>query len=463
MAHEAFQTTFTTLVVKGHTIKHQPSVGAWLIKTARNKAISIKRGLATRQKIEQSLGAELADTVQEKSVTDLNQQAEVFAALTELPERYRAALNLCVVHGATHAEAAKELRWPEGTVNTRVRKGLELLKKKLERKGWGAAGATLPAILATNVEAVPLWLAGSTMTAVMNTEINRSTLVTSGGIAWGYVQAHWRWVMVTLVIGLGVGGAALAWSMRPDAILETVAANVPNIVTRQALLRQQNLQILDEQVIPKLCAALKKIPVWNQVRLVKVSSDEMYLKVLLELTASSGNPPKPWLTSRSIWSYNVVTQRIHVNFDPKADGHWEPVREDYVRFDTPFSKMPIKFRLSALREGYEAFEALLEEPRELIPYALIEEVASDPTLQRIVPYLGTWYAYGIPERKCFLFIDDKKRPVFIHEDGRYVHLGYIENDSWNREEEREPINMEDNGRRITRPNSPDWWGRGATP
>ena len=43
--------------------------------------------------------------------------------LNRLPEKYRAPLILCYFRGRTHDQAAAELRWPVGTVRSRLARG----------------------------------------------------------------------------------------------------------------------------------------------------------------------------------------------------------------------------------------------------------------------------------------------------------------------------------------------------
>lgn len=64
-------------------------------------------------------------------------QAETFGperlleSIRSLPEDYRSLLTLIDVHGATYAEAARNLRCPIGTVMSRLSRGRHLLRNRL--------------------------------------------------------------------------------------------------------------------------------------------------------------------------------------------------------------------------------------------------------------------------------------------------------------------------------------------
>ena len=59
--------------------------------------------------------------------------------LSRLPEKYRAPIVLCYLKEQTHDQAAAELRWPVGTVRSRLARGRELLKERLTRRGCSPA------------------------------------------------------------------------------------------------------------------------------------------------------------------------------------------------------------------------------------------------------------------------------------------------------------------------------------
>ena len=60
-----------------------------------------------------------------------------------MPERYRAVLVLCYLEGLTQHQAAQQLGWPLGTVQSRLARGRERLRARLVRRGLAPAAAVL--------------------------------------------------------------------------------------------------------------------------------------------------------------------------------------------------------------------------------------------------------------------------------------------------------------------------------
>ncbi len=69
--------------------------------------------------------------------------------LARLPELLRVPLVLCYLEGLTHEEAAERLRWPVGTVRSRLARGRDKLRSRLTRRGLTADDASLTAAIAT--------------------------------------------------------------------------------------------------------------------------------------------------------------------------------------------------------------------------------------------------------------------------------------------------------------------------
>ena len=55
--------------------------------------------------------------------------------IARLPEKYRLPILLCGLNGLTNAEAAHQLGWPKGTVDTRLSRARQRLGDRLERRG----------------------------------------------------------------------------------------------------------------------------------------------------------------------------------------------------------------------------------------------------------------------------------------------------------------------------------------
>ena len=63
--------------------------------------------------------------------------------IDRLPDRYRRPVVLCYLEGQTHEEAARQLKWPIGTVKGRLSRARELLRSRLLRRGLTPSVAAL--------------------------------------------------------------------------------------------------------------------------------------------------------------------------------------------------------------------------------------------------------------------------------------------------------------------------------
>ncbi|MEX1172075.1 MAG: sigma-70 family RNA polymerase sigma factor [Chloroflexota bacterium] len=107
------------------------SVGPWLFSLARHKAIDLVRREANHRRraaAETELEVKAApDDVDREAWHNLRRD-RVRAAIAQLPETQRTALELAFFGGLTHVEVAERLGIPLGTAKTRIRSALLRLR-----------------------------------------------------------------------------------------------------------------------------------------------------------------------------------------------------------------------------------------------------------------------------------------------------------------------------------------------
>lgn len=137
-AQDASQATFLVLARKAGILDRTNPIGGWLYKVAYHLALR-SRAVAARQRLgEQEGGGERTDLGVASDAADLDQR-ELHQVIREeleaLPEKYRAPLALCYLDGRSHADAAREIGVPRGSMAKRVGEGLERLRERLLHRG----------------------------------------------------------------------------------------------------------------------------------------------------------------------------------------------------------------------------------------------------------------------------------------------------------------------------------------
>lgn len=170
-AHEAedvAQAAFLVLLRKGRNLPPQTVLAAWLHRTASLAARNAERTRYRRMRHERVAGRMTPGAAEPASAwEDLAPRLD--DALALLPRPCRDAIVLRYLRGMPRAEVATELGCPEGTVQTRLHRGLERLRGLLARRGVAVSAAALATLLSERaVEAAPADLPGSITAACLN-------------------------------------------------------------------------------------------------------------------------------------------------------------------------------------------------------------------------------------------------------------------------------------------------------
>jgi RNA polymerase sigma factor (sigma-70 family) len=166
-AEDAFQATFLVLVRKAGAIRDRDSVAPWLHGVALRVASHARAAAIRRRDRERRAAAMATPPAGDAPRHDL--AAVLHEEVDRLPGRYRAAVVLCYLEGRTCEEAARQLRWPVGTVKSRLARARDRLRSRLARRGLAPTAGVLAGTLAAEAapEAVPPALELLTISAAM--------------------------------------------------------------------------------------------------------------------------------------------------------------------------------------------------------------------------------------------------------------------------------------------------------
>jgi RNA polymerase sigma factor (sigma-70 family) len=221
-AEDAFQATFLVLARKAASVRPRDMVGAWLYGVACRTALKARAMSAKRRERERRAGqtprAETADAGASEEVL-----AQLDAALSRLPNKYRVPVVLCELEGRSRKEVADRLQIPEGTLSSRLAYAKKLLARRLARYGpalsvgalaGGAASASVPRpLLSATARAAMQIVAGESVGAGV---VSAEVLALTEGIMKAMLLSKIKGLAAVAVVLLaGIGALSLAY--RPAA------------------------------------------------------------------------------------------------------------------------------------------------------------------------------------------------------------------------------------------------------
>jgi RNA polymerase sigma factor (sigma-70 family) len=187
-AEDAFQATFLALARKAGSVRDGCAAG-WLHRVALHAALKLRA--------KKRYTAELPD-VPAPAGPDPALAAVVHEEVERLGDRYRLPVLLCDLEGHTHAEAAKVLGWPVGTVSGRLSRGRDRLRQRLERRGVALGLAAITGTASGNLvrSAVSAVGGGASPAVVSLTE----------GVLFAMRTAKLKLVAAVSVVAVGLVG-----------------------------------------------------------------------------------------------------------------------------------------------------------------------------------------------------------------------------------------------------------------
>ena len=113
-------------------------MASWLYGVVRRAALRARREAARRRELERRRRARVG-VAEPVSQPPAEPWPELYEELDRLPEPFRAAVVLCDLEGHSYEQAAGILHCPVGTLQSRLGRGRERLRRRLERLGFAPA------------------------------------------------------------------------------------------------------------------------------------------------------------------------------------------------------------------------------------------------------------------------------------------------------------------------------------
>lgn len=162
-AEDVAQAAFLVLARKAGSIGRRQAVAAWLYRVAYRLAVRV----AVRHRPPDGADLDRLPAASPDAGPDPEAVRLLHDELARLPEKYRAPVLLCFFDGLSHADAARRLGWPVGTVAGRIARAKEMLHRRLSRRGVAMPSVGLmavvaePAFVARTAQAAVVFAAGS--------------------------------------------------------------------------------------------------------------------------------------------------------------------------------------------------------------------------------------------------------------------------------------------------------------
>ncbi|QDV34231.1 RNA polymerase sigma factor [Tautonia plasticadhaerens] len=170
-AEDAFQAVFLILARKAGSVRVDDSIGRWLYGVSRKVAARARtraKRLHAREVSSTAIDATEPpgrDSAEKAADRD-DLRTVILDELARLPGRYREAIEACDLDGCSHEEAALRLGWPVGTVRSRLSRGRDRLRGRLERRGVGHPGLGVPVVRGLSGSMPPALASATTQAAV---------------------------------------------------------------------------------------------------------------------------------------------------------------------------------------------------------------------------------------------------------------------------------------------------------
>ena len=225
-AEDAFQATFLVLARRARSVRNHDSLGGWLHRVARRIATRLRSNHARRKAREHPGNLEVAVQYANRAEHD-ELKSVIDHEIDRLAESHRLPVVLCCLEGISHEEAAQRLRWPLGTVKSRLARARKRLQARLVRKGFAPSAALAAAGLLAGEAS-----AAAVPPALIDATAKAAAAVATGALLGGVVPASLSSVVreelssmfaTKLKLALGVPLAAVASAALMGFVLAAAA------------------------------------------------------------------------------------------------------------------------------------------------------------------------------------------------------------------------------------------------
>jgi RNA polymerase sigma factor (sigma-70 family) len=213
---DAFQATFLVLVRRARQLGPRDAIGPWLHGVAARVSLRARAQAFRRRRLElilKDVGSTALDTASaDRELCEILDQE-----LNRLPSKYRSPVVLCYLEGQTHEEAARQLRWPVGTVKGRLSRARDLLRFRLTRRGLAPSLGALTLALSRDASAAcRRELLERTVTSSLKIAMGKETTVAvstaiaslAEGVLKSMLLNKLKWTgLAVLLSGLALSGA----------------------------------------------------------------------------------------------------------------------------------------------------------------------------------------------------------------------------------------------------------------
>ena len=137
LAQDVSQDVFLRAYTRYESFRGDSSVKTWLLSITANRCKDYLRSWATRHEVmeEGILDYEASEFSTEREVEERLQRDSLWATVHSLPVKYREVLILYYQRGLSGQEIAQILDTSEQNVRTRLHRGRQLLKERVEEGG----------------------------------------------------------------------------------------------------------------------------------------------------------------------------------------------------------------------------------------------------------------------------------------------------------------------------------------